>query len=307
MPLRPGHGRDDGRAPGPDSAALPPGETGSASRLYSDAPGVCILNRMAAETVAQALRRLPIGRTLRVLEIGAGTGSTTAALLERLPSDRIRYVFTDVSPRFLTAARERFAGEEPFDLVVPTNVLYATRNLAHSLRRGRGLAAPGALLLIEGTPPIRTIDLIFGFTDGWWRFADTALRPDYPLIWPVAWSALLPRSGFSGAAALALPCALWGVLARHALVLACADDAPADVEAPPQWLLLPDRQGVARPLAARHAVRGGACIDVRPGQDLAATLAALDAAQPLEVLDLGELEPQVDAAEVAHAVCADAL
>lgn len=49
---------------------------------------------------------------LRILEIGAGTGSATAAALESLCVSGIptysEYVFTDISPGFMEAAREKF-------------------------------------------------------------------------------------------------------------------------------------------------------------------------------------------------------
>ena len=44
---------------------------------------------------------IPPARRLRVLEIGAGTGGTSSALLAVLPPDRTRYRFTDVSDVFL--------------------------------------------------------------------------------------------------------------------------------------------------------------------------------------------------------------
>ena len=48
-------------------------------------------------------------RPLQVLELGAGTGGTTAAVLPGLPAERTGYTFTDVSDFFLTRAAERFA------------------------------------------------------------------------------------------------------------------------------------------------------------------------------------------------------
>ena len=48
-------------------------------------------------------------RALSILEIGAGTGGTTSALLPVLPAGRTRYVYTDVSPLFTARARDRFA------------------------------------------------------------------------------------------------------------------------------------------------------------------------------------------------------
>src|SRR5262249_20320782 len=152
-----------------------------------------------------ALERVPAGRRLRVLEIGAGTGGTTAALLPVLPADRTDYVYTDVSPRFTGAAREKFRAypfvqyqvldierpaaaqafprQPPFDLSVAANVLHATRDLRQALLHTRQLAAPGALLvLLEGTEPVRSVDLTFGLSEGWWRFTGDPVRPGHPLL-----------------------------------------------------------------------------------------------------------------------------
>ncbi|MDM0053601.1 type I polyketide synthase [Variovorax sp. J22R115] len=312
-------GRED-----PLALLFPDGDTTAASRLYRHAPGVQIMNRIAREAIGQGVGRLPVGRRLRVLEIGAGTGGTTAALLDALPAERTDYLCTDVSPRFMTAARAQFAdrafmrfkafdierdpaeqgfADEPaFDLIVAANVLHATRDLSVALRHARRLAAPGALLLlIEGTAPICTIDLIFGLTDGWWRFADDALRPDYPLIGAPEWIALLERSGFRDAASLALPDAQWGVLARQALIVARAAETAPSAAALPHWLVLTDRDGIGTRLAARHAARGGSSTMVRPGEAFDQAIATLDPARSLAVVHLWGLdEPALDAAHEAE-------
>src|SRR5262249_25439516 len=146
---------------------FPPGDALTAGSLYGDAPGARLMNRVIGEVLARALQGLPSRRRLRVLEIGAGTGATTAELLRILPADRVDYVFTDISARFTTMAAARFAGHgalrcrtldierDPgeqgfpsagFDLIVAVNVLHATRDLRQSLRHVRGLIAPGGML-----------------------------------------------------------------------------------------------------------------------------------------------------------------
>src|SRR5205085_5444328 len=140
------------------------------------------------------VRSAPAAAPLRVLEIGAGTGGTTSFVLPALPAARTKYVFSDLSPLFLARAQERMADypfvdyrildierapdaqgfdSDGFDLVIAANVLHATRDLGETLANVRRLVRPGGeLLLLEGTRPQRWIDLTFGLTDGWWRFAD---------------------------------------------------------------------------------------------------------------------------------------
>ena len=154
---------------------FPDGDGDTLARIYQESPGATVMNRLIRESVQAALARLPAGRGIRVLEIGAGTGGTTAAILPCLPPDRTEYVFTDVSPLFTTTAKRKFAshpfvtyqvldierspesqGFEPqqYDVVIAANVLHATRNLRESLLNARQLLAPGGLLLLwEGTAP----------------------------------------------------------------------------------------------------------------------------------------------------------
>lgn len=60
---------------------------------------------------------------LRILEIGAGTGGTTAVILESLVSSYgepmfSSYAFTDISPGFFVAAKERFAAAQNMEFSV---------------------------------------------------------------------------------------------------------------------------------------------------------------------------------------------
>ena len=111
------------------------------------------------------LNGLPADRIVRIVEIGAGTGGTTAHVLAELPRGRCEYLFTDVSSLFINHARERFrehrfvqyraldiegdpavSGFAPhqFDIVLAANVLHATPDLKCSLAHARQLLRPAA-------------------------------------------------------------------------------------------------------------------------------------------------------------------
>ncbi|MCM2373287.1 type I polyketide synthase [Aporhodopirellula aestuarii] len=193
----------------------------SAADVYRDSVGGNRLNQLAFGVVSNVVAGLAPGRGLRILEIGAGTGATTRAVLDTLPSDRCEYVFTDVAPGFLAAARRQFADYDfvdfrvldierdpstqgfedslqKFDIVIAANVLHATADLSVAMRNIRTLIHPqGQLVVLEGTEPARWLDLTFGLTPGWWRFTDTDLRPEYPLISPKSWARLLADTGFA--------------------------------------------------------------------------------------------------------------
>ncbi len=122
-------------------------------------------NRLVAGTIAKGIESLPADRIVRIVEIGAGTGGTTAHVLSKLPRGRCEYLFTDVSSLFINHARERFrehrfiqygaldierdpalSGFAPhqFDIVLAANVLHATPDLKRSLAHARQLLAPAA-------------------------------------------------------------------------------------------------------------------------------------------------------------------
>lgn len=145
---------------------FPDADLATAEAIYRANP----LNRYLNAAAAEALRRLPGTRPegLRVLELGAGIGATTADLLPVLADRTADYLFTDLSVFFLDQARERFAAHPflrfalldfgadlstltgPFDLVVAANTAHNAPHVPELLDRIRGLLSPeGLLLLVE--------------------------------------------------------------------------------------------------------------------------------------------------------------
>lgn len=193
-------------------------------RMYVRSPTCGPYHALLADTVRAAVGSSPAGAPPRVLEVGGGTGAATASILPALP-EASSYVFTDISPRFVSLAGDRFGawpgfearaldverdprdqGFAPgsFDLVVAANVLHATADLRATLGHLRDLMAPGALIAVLELAQRRTwYDLVFGLLDGWWRFTDTDLRPSYPLLDLDGWRRVLDGCGFEQATTLA--------------------------------------------------------------------------------------------------------
>lgn len=279
----------------PLSLLFPGDYRSSAEWVYADAPISRVANEMLAQAVAELAGGITGSRTLRVLEIGAGTGGSTRSVLPRLPEDRTEYVFTDLSQSFLKQAGERFAADLPihyalldievdplaqgfaggqFDLVIAANVVHATADLERSLRHARDLLAPGGvLLLLEGTARRGWIDLTFGLTEGWWRFTDTDLRIDHPLLDAGAWQRLLADCGFRDATAIAVERDPDGCIFEQAILLARAPgrEAHAEARAVPEedsgagWLVVGDAaaDGVGAALASDLRALGRDCMLVQ--------------------------------------------
>ncbi|MCP5327332.1 MAG: SDR family NAD(P)-dependent oxidoreductase [Sinobacteraceae bacterium] len=257
---------------------FPEGSLAETEQLYQNSPPARTYNGLIAAAIDAMLAAWPADRRLRVLEIGAGTGSTTAYLLPRLrqlPAGNVDYCFTDVSPLFLNRARDKFPdigflrtqlldiGADPaeqgfeagsFDIVLGANVLHATPDLGVTLSHVRDLLAPGGrLVLLEGATPQRFGDLTVGLLEGWWCYRDTQRR-DYALMPRDAWLGLFRQLGFADARAL--PAGNAGpVLRQQAVYLADAPQVvvPRDVA---HWLIVPDRQGLAQALIAELQGRG---------------------------------------------------
>ncbi|KAK4185845.1 hypothetical protein QBC35DRAFT_502794 [Podospora australis] len=161
---------------------------------------------------------------IRILEVGAGTGSATNIVLpalhtkqgERLYQD---YTVTDVSAGFVNQTKERFK-EYPnlnfavcditknpleqgfeagtYDLIVASNVLHATPNLVETLTHCRSLLKPdGQLFMQEFGGPTRFADLIMGLFEGWWDGVNEG-RVERPVLDEAGWDEKLRQSGFYG-------------------------------------------------------------------------------------------------------------
>jgi len=233
----------------PLSLLFPDGDLRALRHLYAEAPAARHGHRLLAARVRTAIAARRATRPVRIIEIGAGTGGTTGALLQGLADRPVEYVFTDVSEHFLAAAARTFGdrvtcrrldieglpsqqgfADESFDVVVAVNVLHATRSLRHSVAHAKQLLAPGgAMVLIETTRPNWALELTFGLTDGWWRFNDHDLRPEQPLIDAPAWVGLLGEAGLHGCHAV--PCDPRG---EQSLISGVAGETIR----PARWLLI---------------------------------------------------------------------
>ncbi len=194
--------------------------------IYKDNALADFFNEVLCETLKMYIeQRLKVNPSseIRILEIGAGTGGTTAKLLPVLKEFGgviTEYCYTDLSKAFLMHAETHFKADFPalttalfdvskplasqpietgkYDLVIAANVLHATSNIRETLRNAKAvLKTGGGLLLNEVCNWSLSGHLTFGLLEGWWLYEDTAVRtPGTPALAPEKWQDILEEEGF---------------------------------------------------------------------------------------------------------------
>ncbi|MEX2500726.1 MAG: beta-ketoacyl synthase N-terminal-like domain-containing protein, partial [Trueperaceae bacterium] len=261
-------------------------------RFYTDSPPCRTAHRRLAEAIRAATAEVGEARPLRVLELGAGTGAATEAVLPVLP-EGAELTFTDVSRFFWDEARTRFGarsdmsfatldievdpveqGFEPhaYDLVFAANVLHVTRDLPATLGNVRRLLAEdGLLAVMELTRPARWLNLVFGLLEGWWRYEDEHRQRGSPLVDANTWNQLFRSGGYRDVTSL------YGAAPYqrrvHAVQLA---HAPAPVAVPTvtatdaarHWWVFRDEEGSTDPVVQALRRAGDRCTELVPGPEL---------------------------------------
>lgn len=177
--------------------------------VYSTGPMYVIMSKLLTSFLEKTLSTATPGANgkFQIIELGAGTGSTTRWVVDRLVACGIpiEYTFTDISSSLVNAGKRKFSGHKcmkyatmniekkpseefcgQFDIVLSTNCIHATSNLPNSLRNIRMLLRPhGFVSLVEFTSRMSWFDLVFGLLEGWWLFNDGR---KYVLASPEFWA-----------------------------------------------------------------------------------------------------------------------
>ncbi|HZD51400.1 MAG TPA: beta-ketoacyl synthase N-terminal-like domain-containing protein [Silvibacterium sp.] len=230
---------------------FPDGSFVLAEGLYRTSAQAHYVNPIVAVALSAAAQVPEKRRTVRILELGGGTGGTTSAILPLLPPGRVEYWFTDLSELFLSRARRDFSQygfvhyrlfdidrefEQQgfrggmFDVVVAANVVHAARNLGAALGRiQRLLSTGGILVLLETTHHHSWFDMSTGLIEGWQHFEDED-RQEHPLLTPDRWRAALERTGFDEVIALPSADSPASALGQHVLMARRREDAEAHAQ-----------------------------------------------------------------------------
>jgi thioester reductase-like protein len=198
----------------------------SAESYYRDARVCTIPNSAAADILQVFLQHCPssLGETyttLRILEVGAGTGSFTKIVLSHLKGnpEGYEYTYTDLSSFFFQSGEKVFENSTikviyrvlnieqdslnqgfipyHYDFIIANNVIHATRDVAASVRNLRHLLREnGSIVITESVRPIRATTFGFGLLDAYWPQTDFHLRPHHCILSPEKWMTVLAKSGF---------------------------------------------------------------------------------------------------------------
>jgi acyl transferase domain-containing protein/NAD(P)-dependent dehydrogenase (short-subunit alcohol dehydrogenase family)/phospholipid N-methyltransferase len=192
-------------------------QDGMLDRLYVEGLGAQDGNVDLAAMVQQLAHQHP---RMRIVEVGAGTGGTTRAVLDALGNQYASYMYTDISTGFFENARTVFSQhssklafktlniennpvdqgftEGTFDMVISSNCLHATRSLGETLRHCRQLLRPGGrLVLLEITRDFLPTQLVMSTLPGWFLGVEDG-RVWAPTVSVERWDKLLKANGFSG-------------------------------------------------------------------------------------------------------------
>jgi NAD(P)-dependent dehydrogenase (short-subunit alcohol dehydrogenase family)/acyl carrier protein/SAM-dependent methyltransferase len=206
---------------------FPSSSMGLVEGIYKGNVNADYFNGLVVQCVQSYIRaRLPLpdpGDKINILEIGAGTGGTSALVLEAIRDYRehLKYFYTDISMSFIQYGKKHYhdrcgfvcfdrldiesdpveQGFKPgsFDMVIAANVLHATRDLRETLNNIKALLKTnGWLILNEATGIHLFTTLTFGLLAGWWRFRDEENRlHGGPLLSSHMWERLLKEEGFA--------------------------------------------------------------------------------------------------------------
>ena len=200
---------------------FPSGSFEMAKRMYQHSSVARYYNKIVASVVSAIIEHLgpSAQKPIRIIEIGAGTAGTTAAVAPVCLPNTTTYHFTDISELFISRAQKQFSacshleysllniendpiaqGVNPseYTIVIAANAVHATRELGQALDNiGKILSSGGFLILWELTEQQTWFDTTFGLVDGWQRFDDSDIRPSHPLLTGGGWAKLLNAHGFS--------------------------------------------------------------------------------------------------------------
>ena len=213
------------------------GTVDTATAAYRDNLVSRYTNQLVVSGVAARARRATPREPLRVLEVGAGVGGTSAGLIAALAPYNAHYTFTDVSNFFLAQGRQMFADHDfidyrifdvnrppaeqgfascSFDVVVCANVLHNAVNIDDALAILDRLLAPGgSLVFIDATAVNHPLMISMEFKEGLHGFTDARAGTNSAFLTYAQWHSALGRSAFGEVRSFPSPDHPLALLGQH--------------------------------------------------------------------------------------------
>lgn len=202
---------------------FPNGSAELVEGVYKDNDIAKYANEIVVECVRKYVEeKASQNEKVKILEIGAGTGGTSAKIFEALEpfKDQVEYMYTDISLSFLQYGKRAYLPDRPYlrfellnieknveeskvelgeyDLVIAANVLHATKDMKTAIQNAKMfMKDKGWIILNEATENFIFLTLTFGLLDGWWYYQDEDIRiKNSPLLSPQMWNQVLQEEGF---------------------------------------------------------------------------------------------------------------
>jgi phthiocerol/phenolphthiocerol synthesis type-I polyketide synthase C len=213
--------------------------------------------------ITAALRALPEGRRLGVLEISEGTPALGSEICRTLDFDRAEYRFVsnesasleearrlrEKYPAISVAALDEAIDDGHYQLAILTLDFRSLSDALRALGHARAQLAPNGTLLVIGQHPARWLDFVFGRDPTWWSDAPhgVPLSRQQPAGF---WRERLEQAGISSLRlyepAQDLPVGPYLLLGRRAQEREHLPPVPAPAR---HWLLLADPEDYSAQLA----------------------------------------------------------
>lgn len=184
--------------------------------FYTQSPSARFQNTQIAKLIEALRAQIPIGRPLRILEVGTGFGGMFQTILTKVPSEQLKYTCVDKNEEVLQQLKAANPDlphvtytlldiEEPLpdsvslechDVVLASHVLHELDNLEGALDNCRRLLAPNGLMIAMERNPDPLIDIFLGVDPDWWKHSPSLEEPVSRLLPMASWEELFDKAGF---------------------------------------------------------------------------------------------------------------
>jgi yersiniabactin nonribosomal peptide synthetase len=198
---------------------MPNANLSTLNYLYRDNPAANYYNLMVRSIVLSYLDEFKSNQTCNLLELGAGIGATTEAMVSALASYNVSYTYTDITSFFIDYASKLFSEYDymnydifdinidpafqgysmnHFDIIIAANVLHNAKNIDASISHLKSMLKPnGIVILIEATNDTSLQLINLSFLEGVVQYDDERSVTNKTLLNKEQWLSVFEKNKFS--------------------------------------------------------------------------------------------------------------